>query len=66
MTRKLRLALVASALLALLVGAGPVTARSGADFGACIAHHATTEGGFGGGHHPGMHRGIAGWPGCPG
>ena len=66
MTRKLRLALVASALLALLVGASPVMAGSGADFGVCVAHHATTEGGFGGGHHPGMHRGITGWPGCPG
>ena len=67
MTRTLRLALVAGTLMALLVGASPVTAAgSGADFGACVAHHATTEGGFSGEHHPGMHRGFTGWPGCPG
>lgn len=67
MTRKLRLALVAGTLLALLVGAGQVTAAgSGADFGACVAHHATAEVGFSGEHHPGMHRGFSGWPDCPG
>ena len=65
MTRKIRLALAAGALLALLVGASPVVAAgSGADFGACVAHHATTMGGFSGEHNPGMHRGYAGWPGC--
>lgn len=66
MTRKLRLALAAVALLALLVGASPVAAAvDGADFGACVAHHATTEGGFSGEHNPGMHQGFARWPGCP-
>ena len=66
MTRKLRLALAAGALLALLVGVSPVVAAgSGADFGACVAHRATTEGGFSGEHNPGTHRGFAGWPGCP-
>ena len=65
MTRKLRLALAAGALLALLVGASPVAAAgNGADFGACVAHHATTMGGFSKDHNPGMHRGFAGWPGC--
>ncbi len=66
MMRKLRLALAAGALLALLVGASPVAAAgSGADFGACVAHHATTMVGFSGEHNPGMHQGFAGWPGCP-
>lgn len=66
MARKLRLALAAGALLALLVGASPVAAAgSGADFGACVAHHATTMGGFSGEHNPGMHSGFADWPGCP-
>jgi len=64
MTRTLRLALATVALLALFVGASPVAAAGdGADFGACVAHHATTEGGFTGDHNPGMHRGFAGWPG---
>ncbi len=66
MTGTLRLALVTGALLALLVGASPVTAGSGADFGVCVAHHATTMGGFSAAHNPGMHRGFADWPGCPG
>lgn len=65
MTRMLRLAVAAGALLALLLGASPAAATSGADFGACVAHHATTEGGFTADHNPGMHRGFAGWPGCP-
>ena len=66
MTRRLRLAFAAGALLALLVAASPVAAAgSGADFGACVAHHATTMGGFSGDHNPGMHRGFSGWPGCP-
>ncbi len=66
MTRKLRLVLAAGALLALLVGASPVAAAgSGRDFSACVAHHATTMGGFSGEHNPGMHEGFAGWPGCP-
>ena len=66
MTRRLRLAFAAGALLALLVAASPVAAAgSGAEFGACVAHHATTMGGFSGEHNPGMHRGFSGWPGCP-
>ena len=66
MTRRFRLALAAGALLALLIGASPVAAAgSGADYGACVAHHATSEGGFNGIHNPGMHRGFADWPGCP-
>lgn len=66
MTRRLRLVLAAGALLALLVGASPVAAGgNGADFGACVMHHATTEGGFSSEHNPGMHRGLAGWSGCP-
>ncbi len=32
-------------------------------YGACVAHHATTDGGFTGDHNPGMHRGFAGWTG---
>lgn len=65
MTRMLKLAVATGALLALLVGASPVTAASGADFGTCVAHHATTEGGFTADHNPGMHQGFAGGPGCP-
>lgn len=67
MARKLRLALSAGAIFVLLVGASPVAAAgSGADFGACVAHHATSDGGFSGEHNPGMHRGFAGWQGgCP-
>ena len=66
MTRMLRLTLAAIALVGLLIGASPVAAAAsaGADFGACVAHHATSEGGFSGGHNPGMHQGFAGWPGC--
>ena len=65
MTRKLRLALAAGALLALLVGASPVAAAgSGADFGACVADHATTMVGFSREHNPGMHRGFAGGHDC--
>ena len=67
MNRGIRLALATGALLALLLGAAPVAAAgAGADFGACVAHHATTEGGFSADHHPGMHQGFAGWSGCPG
>lgn len=66
MTRKLRLVLAAGALLAMLAAASPVAAATGAEFGACAAHHATTEGGFSRLHNPGMHQGFAAWPGCPG
>ena len=67
MSRILRHALASAALLGLLVGAIPVAAAAseGADYGACVAHHATTERGFTGDHNPGMHRGFADWPGCP-
>lgn len=65
MTRMLRLAIAVGALLALLVGATPVAANSGAAFGDGVAHHATSEGGFTRDHNPGMHQGLAGWPGCP-
>ena len=53
-------------LVALLVGANPVAAAgTGSAYGACVANHATTEGGFSSDHNPGMHRGFAGWTGCP-
>lgn len=66
MTRRIRLALGACALLAMLVAAGPVAAAGGGvAYGACVAHHATTQGGLGREHTPGMHRGFAGWGGCP-
>ena len=65
MTRILKLAVATGALLAVLVAASPVSAAGGADFGACVAHHATTERGFTADHNPGMHQGFAGWPGCP-
>lgn len=67
MTRTLRLVAAAIALLAVLVAASPVAAatRDGSAYGACVAHHATTEGGFSRDHSPGMHQGFAGWPGCP-
>lgn len=66
MTRTLRFVLAVGALLAMLAAASPVVAATtGADFGACAAHHATTEGGFSGPHNPGMHQGFAAWPGCP-
>lgn len=70
MTRKLRLALAAGALLALLVGVSPVAAAGGgADFGAHVAQHARAHGGFSGECNPGMHRGFVGWhaggPECP-
>lgn len=67
MNRSLRLVLAAVALvLLLLMVASPVAAGSdGADFGACVAHHATTERGFTADHNPGMHNGFAGWEGCP-
>ena len=65
MIRMLQLALAAGALLALLIGASPVAAASGgADFGACVAHHATSAGGLSREHNPGMHQGFAGWTGC--
>lgn len=66
MSRVLRRALAGAALLGLLVGAIPVAAAAseGADYGACVAHHASTEGGVSGDHNPGMHRGFAAWPGC--
>ena len=63
MTRRIRLALVAGALLALLIGASPVAAGDGAAYGAHVAHHATTMGGFSGDCNPGMHRGFSGWTG---
>ena len=65
MTRMLRLAALTGALVAMFVGAAPVAAGTGADLGACVAYHATTEGGFTAEHNPGMHQGFAGWPGCP-
>ena len=66
MTRRFRAALAAVALLAVLVGASPVAAAGGgAAYGACVSHHATTEGGFSRDHNPGMHRGFTGWTGCP-
>lgn len=66
MTRTFRWIIATGALLAGLIAASPVAASgSGADFGACVAHHATTERGFSADHNPGMHRGYAGWPGCP-
>lgn len=67
MTRRFRLALALGALVTLLVGASPVAAATGdgSAYGACVAHHATTMGGFSGDHNPGMHQGFAGWPGCP-
>lgn len=67
MTRGFRRAFVGVALLALLVAANPLAAAAsdGATYGACVAHHAATEGGFSGDHNPGMHLGFAAWPGCP-
>lgn len=65
MTRIIKLAVVTGALVALLLGAAPAGAATGADYGACVAHHATTERGFTADHNPGMHQGYAGWPGCP-
>ena len=65
MRRRFRLVLAAGALLMFLVGASPVAAAGDrAAYGACVAHHATAEGGFSRDHNPGMHRGFAGWPGC--
>ena len=65
MKRRFGLVLAAGALLTLLIGASPVAAAGdGAAYGACVAHHATTEGGFSRAHNPGMHHGFAGWPGC--
>ena len=65
MTRRFRLALAAGTLLALLVAASPVAAAGdGAAYGVCVAHYATTEGGFSSDCNPGMHRGFAGWTGC--
>jgi len=61
----LRSMVVAGALLALLIAASPVAAAGeGAEFGACVTHHATTESGFSADHNPGMHQGFAGWSGC--
>jgi hypothetical protein len=67
MRRTLQLTAAITALLALLLGAGPVAAATGdgAAYGACVAYHATSEGGFTADHNPGMHQGAAGWPGCP-
>jgi hypothetical protein len=62
--RAFRSLIVAGALLAILIAASPVAAGEGAEFGACVTHHATTEGGFSADHNPGMHRGFAGWSGC--
>jgi hypothetical protein len=66
MKRTVILAFAIGALLAMFMGASPAAASSGADFGSCVAHHATSEGGFSADHNPGMHQGFAGWPGCPG
>jgi len=66
MVRTLLGALLGVALLTLPVASPPIAgASSGASYGACVAHHATTERGFTGDHNPGMHRGFADWPGCP-
>lgn len=66
MTRRIRLALAAGTLLAMLVAASPVAAvGGGATYGTCVTHHATSQGGFSREHNPGMHRGFAGWGGCP-
>lgn len=67
MTRTLRLVSAVIALLAVLIAASPAAAATGdgSAYGACVAHHATTGGGFSGDHNPGMHQGLAGWPGCP-
>ena len=66
MTRTLGVWAAAIALVAMLAAAAPVfAAGDGARYGACVAMHATTEGGFTGDHNPGMHRGFAGWLGCP-
>ena len=64
MNRMFKVALGIVATLALLLGAGPVGASSGADFGACVAAHGATDGGFTGEHNPGMHQGFAGWSEC--
>lgn len=45
----------------LRVDVSPVAADTGAKFGDCVAHHATTEGGFTADDDRGMHRGVAGW-----
>ena len=67
MTRTLRLALATVALVGLLVVASPVAAtEDGAAYGAHVAHHATTEGGFSGACNPGMHRGFSERAVCPG
>lgn len=64
MTRTLRLALAAGALLALLIGASPVAAAGdGAAYGRHVAQHARDMGGFNGDCNPGMHRGFSGWTG---
>lgn len=65
MTRMLKAAIAATALLTVLIGASPVAASDGRAFAHCVVHHATTQGGFSADHNPGMHRGLAGWPGCP-
>ena len=65
MTRMLKVAMAATALLVLLAGAAPGAASGRPAFAECVVHHATAEGGFTGDHNPGMHQGLAGWPGCP-
>ncbi len=64
MKRRIRLALAAGAMLALLVGASPVAAASdGAAYGDHIAQHARDMRGFNGDCNPGTHQGFSGWPG---
>lgn len=65
MTRMLKVAMAATALLVLLIGATPVAASDGRAFAECVVHHSTAEGGFTGDHNPGMNQGLAGWSGCP-
>ena len=70
-SRRRRLAAVAGAATILLAvpaaaWAQPDGADAGRDFGQHLAGCAR-EMGFDGTHNPGMHRGLAGWPGhdCP-
>ena len=46
-----------------MMGGHGMMGGQGMRYGACVAHHATIEGGFSSDHNPGMHRGSAGWTG---
>ena len=46
-----------------MVGGQGMMGGQGMRYGACVAHHATIEGGFSRDHNPGMHRGSSGWTG---